>query len=147
MYVIYISYIYTSWCWNHPQLILFCRNAPWAFWQPPSSQWPTWQRPFTWRETNGGVGRTLGAGYIVEVYGIWWGVHWISLISQPYNRLNLGQNQFSWGRRVPLSWDLKMGDFTTQRHRREVFCALGCTVRYPTWWGAWMMNIPLLGAS
>jgi len=26
----------------------------------------------------------------------------------------------------------------------HVFCALGCTVRYPTWWGAWMMNIPIL---
>ena len=27
----------------------------------------------------------------------------------------------------------------------KVFCALGCTLRYPFWWGAWMMNLPYLG--
>jgi len=76
------------------------------------------------------------------------GGHWISPISQPYHAKSRAKPVFLRETCTLELGDPKMGDFTKQRHRRrEVFCALGCTVRYPTWWGAWMMNIPLLGAS
>ena len=68
IYIYMYIYIYihicleTLWYWNHHQLILFCRNAPWDFSPPPSSPWPTWQRPSMCPKTNGGE----------NPWGIWW---------------------------------------------------------------------------